>query len=113
MPNEPSSARPVLRHAGAPDARQSVPSSEAVGIPLALGGNLLSARVVEGPSSLRLDGIATGNPAIRVVGVVAVHGLAPQLAIRYRVGTVTHLYDTALGHRTGFTGESIATARKP
>ncbi len=97
----------------AADARQSAPSSDAVDIPLALGGNLLSARVVEGPSSLRLDGIATGNPAIRVGGVVAVRGLAPQLANRYRVGTVTHLYDSALGHRTEFTGESTATARRP
>lgn len=97
----------------AADVRQSAPSSDTADIPLVWGGNLLSARVIEGTSSLRLDGIATGNPAIRVGGVVAVRGLAPQLSSRYRVGTVSHLYDTAQGHRTEFTGESTATVKQP
>lgn len=97
----------------AADARQAPQTPAGADIPLGVGGSLLSARVIEGTSALRLDGVCTGNPAIRVGGVVAVQGLAPQLANRYRVSTVTHLHDPAQGYRTAFTGVSIATLQQP
>lgn len=97
----------------AADARQAPPPPAGADIALGLGGNLLSARVIESPSSQRLEGVGAGNPAIRVGGVVAVRGLAPQLATRYRVGAVAHLFDPAQGHRTEFTGVSIHTVTTP
>ena len=52
-----------------------------------------------------LDGVAEGNPAIRVGTTVAVSGLSAQFDNRYYVSRATHLFDQAQGYRTEFTGE--------
>lgn len=54
---------------------------------------------------VRLEGVAEGNPAIRVGSTVAVTGVSEQFDNRYYVCQATHLYDQAQGYRTEFTGE--------
>lgn len=97
----------------AADARQTRPLPPAADIPLAVGSTLLSARVLEGLSSLRLEAVGIGNLAIRVGSVVAVRGLAPQFATRYRVSTAVQQIDGQEGFRTGFTGMPITAANLP
>lgn len=97
----------------AADARQSPPPPAQADIPLTLGAALLSARVLEGLSSLRLDAVSLGNLVIRVGSVVAVRGLAPQFPTRYRVNTAVQQIDGQQGFRTEFTGLPITAANPP
>lgn len=52
-----------------------------------------------------IEGLAEGNPAIRVGSTVAVSGLSGAFDNRYTVVAATHRYDQAVGYRTAFSGE--------
>jgi phage protein D len=54
---------------------------------------------------VRLQGVAEGNPAIRVGTTVAITGVSDQFDNSYYVCQATHLYDQTQGYRTEFTGE--------
>lgn len=52
-----------------------------------------------------LDGVAEGNPRLRVGTHVSVTGLTAQFDNTYYVARACHLYDLAQGYRTEFLGE--------
>ncbi|WP_372659514.1 phage late control D family protein [Hydrogenophaga sp.] len=54
---------------------------------------------------VRIEGMAEGNPALRVGTTVAVSGLSSQFDNSYYVCSAQHLYDQTQGYRTGFTAE--------
>ena len=62
---------------------------------------------------VRIEGLAEGNPAIRVGTTVAVSGLSAQFDNRYYVSKATHLYDQTAGYRSEFSGECAFLGEGP
>lgn len=54
---------------------------------------------------VRADGLAEGNPRLRVGTQVRLSGIATQFDNTYTVTQATHLYDTRQGYRTEFRAE--------
>jgi phage protein D len=54
---------------------------------------------------LRLEGVAEGNPQLRVGTHVAVSGMSPRFDNTYYVVEARHRFDVHAGYRTEFVGE--------
>ena len=57
---------------------------------------------------VRVDGVAAGNPALRVGSTVEIEAVSARFDGRYRVVAATHRYDRREGYRTSFVAERPA-----
>ena len=57
-------------------------------------------------SFVRIDGVAEGNPAVRVGSNVKLTNVSPRFENTYYVTTCTHRFDSRSGFETSFTAES-------
>lgn len=60
---------------------------------------------------VRLEGVAEGNPGLRVGTHVSVTGITSQYENTYYITRASHLYDLVQGYRTEFSGECAYLGR--